>query len=59
MKHVHEWQHIGVWTDWGDIEYRAFKCECGAVLKQFEDGGEFIQEPPKKEGNNAGQSHTA
>lgn len=49
MKHEHIWEYIGIWSDWND-EYRAYRCECGAVLKQFEDGGEFIQEPPRKEG---------
>lgn len=50
MKHEHIWEYIGIWSDWIDDEYRAFRCECGAVLKQYEDGGEFIQEPPRKEG---------
>ena len=48
MKHEHTWEYIGVWTDWGDDEYRAYRCECGAVLKQYGDGFETIQEPYKK-----------
>ena len=48
MKHEHILEYIGIWSDWGDDEYRAFRCECGAILKQYQDGGEFIQEPPRK-----------
>ena len=49
MKHEHIWEYIGIWSDWGDDDYRAYRCKCGAVLKQFGDGGEVIQEPPGKE----------
>lgn len=46
--HTHDWIYIGIWSD-GSNEFRAYKCECGAVLTQFFDGGEVVQEPPKKE----------